>query len=89
MAHAVAGLGARAVALARRSVALSASHDDLLTPFDRAAAAACMATAFRSNGESLDALEWKRKTQALSAALDEHDRPVIQRMLGARGPGDE
>ena len=86
MAHAVAGLGTRAVHLARRSLAIGESHDDVFTPFDRAAAAASLATALRSAGESTQAAEWERKAQALSAAIDGDDRPVIQRMLTARVP---
>src|SRR5262249_51795110 len=54
LAHAVAGQGARAVALAKQCLAMGKSHDELLTPFDRAAAAACMARAQRSNGKSAD-----------------------------------
>jgi len=86
MAHAVAGLGARAVVLAEHCLGVGKAHDDLLTPFDRAAAAACMATALRSRGESAVAMEWDRKSQSLSATLDEDDRAAIQRMLGARMP---
>ena len=86
MAHAVAGLGHRAVALARGSVALGEAHDDLLTPFDRAAAAACMATALRSDGKSADASDWESRTQSLAAALEEDDRIVIRRMVDAHVP---
>jgi hypothetical protein len=86
IAHAVAGLGARAVALAERCLAVGKAHDDLLTPFDRATAAACMATALRSYGKSADASDWDGKTQALAAPLEGDDRSVIRRMLSARVP---
>jgi len=81
MAHAVAGLGTRAVELARCCLAIVKVHDNLLTPFDRAAAAACMATALRSHGQHSEAAEWNAKAQALALALEEDDRPVIGRML--------
>ena len=83
MAHAVAGLGARAVALAERCLAVGNAHDRLLTSFDRAAAAACMARALRSNGKSADAADWECRTQSLAAALEEDDRKVVERMLAA------
>jgi hypothetical protein len=83
MAHAVAGLGSRAVELAQQAIALGESHDDLLTPFDRAAAAACMATALRGQGDLHDMPAWEAKTNALAANLDEDDRTVIQRLLSA------
>jgi hypothetical protein len=86
MAHAVAGLGPRAAALAERCLAVGKVHDNLLTPFDRAAAAACVATAMRSNRDSAGFAEWELKTQALSAGLDEDDRTVVQRLLVARVP---
>jgi hypothetical protein len=81
MAHAVAGLGARAVALAERCLAVGKLHEGVLTPFDRAAAAACMATALRSSGKPADASVWEGTTRELSAALEDDDRIVIQRML--------
>jgi hypothetical protein len=81
MAHALAGLGARAVALAECCLAVGKVHDGLLTPFDRAAAAACMSTALRSNGKSADASVWEGTTRELLAALEDDDRIVIQRML--------
>jgi len=87
MAHAVAGLGGRAVALAQQAIELGETHDELLTPFDRAAASTCMATALRSNRELKDLPAWEAKVQALIATLDADDRPVIQRMLTARVPG--
>src|SRR5262249_26755760 len=83
MAHAVAGLGSRAVELAQQAVEVGQSHDDLLTPFDRAAAAACMATALRSKGDLRDVPTWEAKTNSLAGDLDEDDRTVIQRLLSA------
>lgn len=87
MAHAVAGLGCRAVDLAKQAIELEETHADLLTPFDRAAAAACMATALRSIGQPHDVPEWESKTQALVAKLDDDDRPVVQQLLTAPVPG--
>src|SRR4029079_6731594 len=49
MAHAVTGLGTRAVELGWQCLVIGKDYDNLLTPFDRAAAAACMATALRSS----------------------------------------
>jgi hypothetical protein len=83
MAHSVAGLGARAVALAEWCLAVGNAHDNLLTPFDRAAAAACMARALSSMGRSADAADWESQSQFLAAALEKDDRSVIQRMLAA------
>jgi len=83
MAHSVAGLGARAVTLAERCLAIGELHDGLLTPFDRAAAAACMARALRSNGKSADAADWATSTQSLASALEADDRKVVERMLAA------
>lgn len=89
MAHAVAGLGNRAAALAQQAIEVGKAHDELLTPFDRAAAAACMATALRSNGQARDASAWEAKVHTLIATLDDDDRPVIQRMLTAQISGAE
>ncbi len=83
MAHAVAGLGNRAVNLAQQALELGNTHDDLLTPFDRAAATACMATALRSDGELQDVPAWEAKTKCLAVNLDEDDRTVIHRLLAA------
>lgn len=82
-AHAVAGLGCRAVELAQEAIALGEAHNDLLTPFDRAASAACMATALRSKRDHRDVPAWETRAQALAANLDEDDRIVIHRLLGA------
>src|SRR5262249_2307856 len=89
MAHAVAGLGSRAVTLAERCLGVGKAHDELLTPFDRAAAAASMATALRSSGEPAQAREWEHRAQALLATLDEDDRLVVERLLNARVPNPQ
>jgi hypothetical protein len=87
MAHAVAGIGPRAVDLAKRCLEVGQAHDELLTPFDRAAAVASMATALRSNRQPAEATEWETKARALMAQLEGDDRPVIQRMLTASVAG--
>jgi hypothetical protein len=89
MAHAVAGLGNRAVELAQQAIDLEESHGELLTPFDRAAAVACMATALRSNGTLHDVPAWEVRANALITKLEDDDRPVIQRLLTAPVPGGE
>jgi hypothetical protein len=81
LAHAVAGLGARAVDLAKQCIELGELHDDLLTQFDRAAEASCMAVGLRSNRMPDDALPWEKKAKALAVTLDDDDRSVIQRLL--------
>ncbi len=83
LAHAVAGIGTRAVELAKRCLDVGTSHNELLTPFDRAAAAAVMATALRSNHRPADAREWETNARSLLAQVEEDDRPVIQRILTA------
>ena len=81
MAHAVAGHGSRAVALAERCLAVGKEHDDVLTPFDRAAAAACMATALRSDGLHSQVSEWNAAARAFAATLEDDEVAVVERML--------
>jgi len=86
MAHAVAGLGCRAVELAMQAIELGQVHDDLLSGFDRAAAAATMATALRSSGQPQDAPDWVTRAQSLAATLEDDDRSMIERLLTAPVP---
>src|SRR5262245_13067406 len=86
MAHAVAGLESRAVELATQVIELGQAHDDLLSAFDRAAAAACMATALRSNGQLEEAADWATRTRSLAATVEDDDRSMIERLLTAPVP---
>jgi hypothetical protein len=81
-AYAIAGYGRAAVDFARRCTELCAELGDQPTAFDRAAAAACMACALRSDGQSADADSWERKALALAKDLDDpDDQKVIERLV--------
>jgi hypothetical protein len=81
-AYAVAGEGKPAVKYARRCADLSASLTDEQTSFDRASAAACMACAFRCDGQANEAQAWDANARSFAAKLDDaDDRQVIERLL--------
>lgn len=81
-AHAAAGQGPLAVQFATQCLALSEQRAADQTPFDRAAAAACMTSAQRCLGDQAAAAAWEQRTRQLASQLDDpNDAQVVLSLM--------
>jgi hypothetical protein len=81
-AYAVAGSGSMSLGFAQRCMEIEKSHPDLLTPFDRAAAATCLLAAIRNMGQSDEVRTSQERAHSLIRELSDPDeRALLERWL--------